>query len=182
MNFLIFIVILLLCFLLFKAWVDRKYFRSQTYNYFKKNQIMTDSEMKCFKSLHKATGEKYWIFPQVHFSAFLDNHIVGQSWRGSFSHVNGKSVDFMLCTKEELSPILAIELDDKSHEREDRQRRDYEEERIFKIAKMPLLRLKHADLDNINNLTKKITEALNIKFDEIEKPLKWYQKLLGLMR
>lgn len=179
MNFLIFIVILLLCFLLFKAWVDHKYFRSKTYSYFKKEEIMTPPELKCFKSLQQATHDKYYIFPQVHFSAFLENKIVGQNWRGSFSHINGKSVDFMLCTKDALSPVLAIELDDKSHEREDRQRRDYEEERIFKVAKMPLLRLKNEDLDSIDSLAEKIKKALTFEIGEPEKIQTWFQKLIN---
>ena len=124
---------------------------------------MTPPELACFRSLHQATRDTYWIFPQVHFSAFLENKIIGQSWRGSFSHINGKSVDFMLCTKDTLSPVLAIELDDMSHEREDRKRRDSEEERIFKMANLPLLRLKHSDLSDSTNLAHVITEALQQK-------------------
>ena len=52
-----------------------------------------------------------------------------------------KSVDFVLCDKTYLSPKLAVELDDKSHERTDRQERDVEVERILKEAGMPLLRI-----------------------------------------
>jgi very-short-patch-repair endonuclease len=45
---------------------------------------------------------------------------------------------------------LAIELDDKSHEREDRMERDIEVERIFREAGMPLLRIEnHGNFDAV---------------------------------
>jgi very-short-patch-repair endonuclease len=61
-----------------------------------------------------------------------------------------------------LSPILAIELDDMSHERSDRQERDREVERILKDANMPLLRIKnHFHFEPIK-LVQKINTALAI--------------------
>lgn len=102
---------------------------------------MTQSEKICFDNLIKAVGDKYYIFPQIHLPTILDQKIVGQNWYGAFRHIDEKSVDFILCDKTNLSPILAIELDDKSHGRPDRQERDREVERILKGANVPLLRL-----------------------------------------
>jgi hypothetical protein len=116
---------------------------------------LTEFERNCFNALVKVVGDKYWVFPQVHFSAFLNQKVIGQSWRGAFSHVNGKSVDFLLCTKETLLPTLAIELDDTTHESYDRRARDIEEERMFNVAGVPLLRLQHYDSDNLDSLSKK---------------------------
>ena len=141
---------------------------------------MTQAERDCFNSLIKATNDKYWVFPQTHFSAFLDNRVVGQNWNGAFWHINGKSVDFLLCSKEQLSPVLAIELDDSTHEREDRKQRDAEEVRMFKTANMPLLRLQHKDSNDLNGLLRKITDALNPPAtQETPEKLTWYQKLFS---
>ncbi len=118
------------------------------YQYRKKDCIMTESEGECFKALFGVVGDKYYIFPQVHLPAFLDHKIKnGQYWQGAFRHIDEKSVDFVLCDKQNLSPKLAIELDDWSHERYDRQERDREVERILKDAGMPLLRIPHGELN-----------------------------------
>jgi hypothetical protein len=118
MKTIFFLVVLVVIFLLFKRWLRR--YLWQGYSYKKKEYVMTQAERDCFNSLVKVTSDKYWLFPQAHFSAFLDSHVVGQNWNAAFWHINGKSVDFLLCTKEQLSPVLAIELDDSTHEREDR--------------------------------------------------------------
>ena len=121
---------------------------SKKYSYSKKDFIMTRAEHECFDALVKAVGEKYHVFPQVHLPSIVNNKVVGQNWKGAFNHINQKSVDFVLCDKAYLAPKLAIELDDKSHEREDRIDRDGEVERILKEAGLPLLRLEnHGSFD-----------------------------------
>jgi len=119
------------------------------YQYKLKSSIMTSSEFDFFKMLMSAVGDRYNVFPQIHLDAILNNKVYGQSWFGAFRHINEKSVDFLLCDKINAKPLLAIELDDRSHEREDRRGRDQEVERILRDVNLPLLRIK----DN-KNLTK----------------------------
>ncbi len=134
--------IMAIFFRILEGWFSRK-FPIKGYEYRKKMCIMTEAEMKCFGILFQAVEDKYYIFPQVHLSSFLDPLAFGRSRYGAFRHINGKSVDFVLCDKRELSPLLVIELDDRSHERQDRRSRDQEVERILKNAKIPILRLKY---------------------------------------
>lgn len=104
---------------------------------------MTDAERKCFRTLVEVVGSTYEIFPQVHLPSFLDHKINNrQKWFAAFRHIDEKSVDFVLCTKNDLRPVLVIELDDWSHGRSDRQERDREVERMLRDANLPLLRLK----------------------------------------
>ena len=91
----------------------------------------------------------------------LDHKVAGQNWNAAFRHVSQKSVDFVLCDKAYISPKLAIELDDRSHERTDRQERDQEVERILKGAGMPLLRLENHGKFNPQELAEKVRSALN---------------------
>lgn len=86
-----------------------------------------------------ATG-RYAVFPQVHLSALLDHTVKGQDWRAAFRHINGKSVDYVLCDINTLQPVYAVELDDPTHQRDDRIERDSEVERIFSDAQLPLVR------------------------------------------
>ncbi len=118
------------------------------YQYKKKDFFLTRAEHECFDALLKAVDGEYLIFPQVHLPTLLDNKVVGQNWRGAFKHISEKSVDFVLCDKAYISAKLAIELDDKTHERPERQDRDHEVERILSGAGIPLLRLEnHGQFD-----------------------------------
>lgn len=116
---------------------------SFNYSYKKKDFFMTRAEHECYDALIAAVGRDYYVFAQVHLPTIVNHKIKGQSWQGAFSHINRKSVDFVLCDKNYISPKLAIELDDKSHQEEDRKIRDQELERILSEANLPLLRLEN---------------------------------------
>ena len=138
-----------------KDWTE-----SKKYKYDQKNFIMTRAEHECFDALVKAVGDKYHVFPQVHLPSIVNNKVVGQNWKAAFRHISQKSVDFVLCDKAYLAPKLAIELDDKTHERADRIDRDDEVERILADAGLPLLRLEnHGNFDS-DELKRKIEETL----------------------
>lgn len=127
------------------------------YEYRKRNFFMTKAEHDLFDLLIEIFGEEFYIFAQVHLSTLFDHKIRGQNWLGAFTKINQKSVDFVLCDKSYISPKLAIELDDKSHDRQDRIDRDEEVERIFEMAGLPLLRLKGAtDREEITQKVKSL--------------------------
>jgi hypothetical protein len=98
----------------------------------KKKFFMSRAEHECFDALLAAVGEEFYIFAQVHLPPLIDNKVVGQNWAAAFKHINGKSVDFVLCDKAYIAPKRAIELDNKTHARPDRRERDMEVERILK--------------------------------------------------
>lgn len=133
----------------------RKVFKNNKYSYSAKDLIMSRAEAQFFKQLSFVVSERYYVFAQVHLSSLLDHRIRGQDWSIAFRHINGKSVDFVLCEKATLKPVYAIELDDFTHEREDRATRDAEVERIFKQAQIPLVRFK-----SMNATSEEIIQAL----------------------
>ena len=133
----------------------RKVFKNNKYSYSAKELIMSRAEAQFFKQLILVVGERYHVFPQVHLSSLLDHRIKGQDWSIAFRHINGKSVDFVLCDKSTLQPVYAVELDDFTHERKDRAERDAEVERIFKQAQLPLVRF-----NNMNATSEQIIQAL----------------------
>ena len=133
------------------------------YQYNRKNFFLTRAEHECYDALIEAVGQEYRIFAQVHLPTLVDHTIRGQDWRAALAHINRKSVDFVLCDKAYLSPKLAIELDDKSHERPDRQERDREVERILREAGVPLLRIENRGSFDPSELAQQIKETLNPK-------------------
>lgn len=158
---LVIVAIILLKVVLSNASSKRKVFKDNVYNYSAKNLLMTRTEAEFFTKLDQAVKERYYVFPQVHLSALLDHKIKGQDWRFAFRHINGKSVDFVLCDRATLRPTYAIELDDLTHEQSDRRKRDIEVERIFKEANLPLVRFKNKDISE-SEIIQALSNAMKI--------------------
>lgn len=112
------------------------------YSYKAKEHVMTSYEEMFFRTLSDIVGEKYYIFPQVHLSTVLDHKIPKQNWSYALRHINQKSVDFVLCDKNSLKPVYAVELDDRTHDSAIRIERDRIVEAIFKNANFPLVRFR----------------------------------------
>lgn len=131
------------------------------YKYTRKDFLISRPEHEFFDILVEILGGKYHIFTQVHLPTILDHKIKGQTWKAAFGHINGKSVDFVICDKAYVKPLLTIELDDRSHERLDRIERDSEVERMLQEAGMPLLRFGNNGNFNKEEIKKLVLEKLN---------------------
>jgi very-short-patch-repair endonuclease len=124
----------------------KKVFKNNIYSYTAKSSLMSKTESDFFVKLERAVSERYYVFPQVHLSAILDHRVKGQEWKYAFRHINGKSVDYVLCSRATLKPTYAIELDDYTHDKPDRRERDSEVERIFEAASLSLVRFRNKDV------------------------------------
>ncbi len=145
---LIFIVIILARTVLANSRNTKKVFKNNVYSYSAKLLLMTRTEAEFFVRLNRIVEERYFVFPQVHLSALLYYNGREHNRLYAFRHINGKSVDFVLCDKETLRPTYAIELDDKTHENADRKERDSEVERIFEEAELPLVRFRDKNVSD----------------------------------
>jgi very-short-patch-repair endonuclease len=130
------------------------------YSYRHKQFFMTRAENGFYQGLVRAVGDRYAIFAQVHLPDIVDEKVPGQDWRAARTRINRKSIDFVLCDKEYLNPKLAIELDDASHEREERQARDAFVEEVLCMAELPLLRVHYSENIDVEELKKRIAAAL----------------------
>jgi len=156
------VLIIFVLILIYKS-LDKKRKNNKSpekYQYKRKDFFLSRAEHACYDALIDAVGSDYYIFSQVHLPTIVDNKIVGQYWRGAFRHIDENSVDFVLCDKKYISPKLVIELDDQTHERLDRQKRDKEVERILQEAGLPLLRLENHGKFNPSELLEKINAIL----------------------
>jgi very-short-patch-repair endonuclease len=94
---------------------------------FKRRRFLMDSnaEYGLFKVLIELYGDKYYIFPQVHYSHLLETSKHDwREFRRLMSRIERKSADFVLCAKADVSPQLVIELDGPTHARASRKERD----------------------------------------------------------
>lgn len=134
---------------------------STKYRYRRKDFIMTKAENDFFDVIMQAVGDNYHVFPQVHLSEFLDHKVKGQNWQHALHYINQKSVDYVICDKQYRRPLLAIELDDWSHNSTIRQERDANVERIFQESGMPLLRFKDFTNLSVAEVAPRIQGALS---------------------
>lgn len=110
------------------------------YAYKVRPSLMTAPEKSAFALLREALPE-YEIYPQIALVSIIDK--TSAAYRNELFRV----LDFCVFTRGDVSPVLAVELNDSSHERADRRERDEKVKCILERAGLPLLTLKLADLD-----------------------------------
>jgi hypothetical protein len=80
----------------------------------------------------------------------------------AFNRISSKHVDFLLVQRSDGRPILGIELDDSSHEQEDRKIRDVFVDRVFSSAGLPILHVPVKSAYEPKDLRRRIDEALAV--------------------
>ena len=121
---------------------------STVYRYNRKYFIMTEREQEFYKKLKLVCGDSILIFPQIHLSSLFFHNVKGQNFKLAFRFINRLSVDFVLVDSRNFKTLLAIELDDSTHNEKDRVKRDLIVNDIFKKANFPLLRIDSIKIDN----------------------------------
>lgn len=105
-----------------------------------RDDFLSPAERSFFRALASAAGEQLVVCPKVNladiFFVLKPNENVAYR-----NKIDRKHVDFLLCDATSLTPRLAVELDDKSHQRGDRQARDAFVDEVFKVGGLPLLRV-----------------------------------------
>ena len=81
-----------------------------------------------------------------------------QSWQ---NRIHAKHIDFLICDRGTLEAKLAVELDDATHQRPDRQARDTFVNQALSDAGVPLLRIDVGPSYDTQALRRVIDERLN---------------------
>ena len=130
----IFLLIVAIMVILFRKKPPLKYRRVKN--------IFTPSERKFYRILQEVLPQEYLLFAKVRVAdVILPVSAKDRSrWRSAFNKVACKHFDYIVCDKD-LNILFAIELDDASHSRSDRQDRDIFLNWACKSAGLPLLRI-----------------------------------------
>lgn len=112
--------------------------------------LMSPAEAQTFRVLHKMLAQRGYICPKVRISDLVKVSAPGNASARmrAFSSISQKHVDFAIMTVSG-KIIMAIEVDDASHDRPKVQARDALVNMVFDKAGIPLIRVKpgHAHLD-----------------------------------
>jgi hypothetical protein len=128
--------------------------------FFRRKYLLTKSEKSFYGVLRRILGDCY-IFAKVRLADLVEadeRHLLRKS---NFDHIKSKHIDFVICDGA-LSPLIAVELDDSSHQRPDRVARDRDVNRILEIAQLPLLRVPVRKVYDEVEITKQLLAMLHL--------------------
>ncbi|WP_298628937.1 DUF2726 domain-containing protein [uncultured Thermus sp.] len=107
-----------------------------------RHSVLTPAERSFLGVLERAVPEGVRVWPKVRLVDVLYIDARGKERQAALNRVLAKHVDFLLVRAQDARPLLAIELDDRSHQREDRQERDRFLEALARQVGLSLVRVR----------------------------------------
>lgn len=167
----IYIGIAVICLLLFLSFlinkIDSKKSKAEEKYPYKLRKFLSPYEHNFYEALKPlANVNGFTIMSKVRLADIVE---VEKGFNKSeyftyFAKIQSKHVDFLLCDKQTVNPLLVIEIDDKSHERQDRIKRDKFVDNLFRTVNLPILHT-----NNIQTLENQIKEKMLPKENATDK-------------
>lgn len=105
-----------------------------------KTSIVTPVEKWMYNVIQSELPENFLITPKIGMKDFIDIK-KGKDFMRHFTHIAQKHIDFLICEKDTLSPVLGIEIDDSSHQKESRRDRDQSVDEIYNAIGLKVLHI-----------------------------------------
>ncbi len=137
---------------------------AQSFPYKRQTRLLSPAEKHFLDALSPLVQQNYMIAYKVRLADILAVTARGKEWHKAFSRITQKHLDFVLCEWPSTRPILVIELDDASHDRPDRQKRDAFVNSALRAANLPILHVRAATSYDPKELGEQIAERIG---DEI---------------
>ncbi len=104
-----------------------------------RDDFLSPAEFSFFKVLSSAVGPQLTIQSKVRLADIFFVARPNEN-RSYFGKISQKHLDFLVCDSVTMQPVFGVELDDSSHNRNNRQKRDEFIESVSHAAGLPLLR------------------------------------------
>ncbi|MEJ2654782.1 MAG: DUF2726 domain-containing protein [Acidihalobacter sp.] len=136
--------------------------KNDNYPYTQQRALFTAAERSFLGVLDQAVGEQYRIFGKVRVADVIEPRkgLDKGKRQTAFNKIQSKHFDFLLCAKNDLSILCAIELDDKSHKQRKRQERDHFLGNACRAAGVPLLHIPAQHGYTVHDLRTRIYDSL----------------------
>jgi very-short-patch-repair endonuclease len=148
----------------FKEWLQTQTEKA-SFTYRRQPSLFSAAERSFLGVLEQASGADYKVFAKVRI-ADLMQPAFGARRQSALNRIVGKHVDFVLCDSRDLSVVGVIELDDKSHNQSNRQRRDAFVDKAFASAGIPIAHFPARAAYNIGSIRETLQEAFQLKLQE----------------
>jgi hypothetical protein len=114
-----------------------------SYPYRRQDEFLTAAERDFYRTLVPAVSDWAVVFAKVRLGDLFKTVTPDRKeWYRARNRIERKHVDFVLVDRETLQPLLGIELNDRSHQRKDRQERDRLVVNTFAAAELSLVGVK----------------------------------------
>lgn len=126
--------------------------------YGKRDDFLSAAEISFFHVLKSLLPAEYHLCTKVRIGdlVFVRRPHENQAAR---NRIDRKHVDFLICDAKTMEPKMAIELDDKSQQRKDRQERDAFVDEVFRAAGIPLVHIPAAKSYQIDEIRRELDAA-----------------------
>lgn len=121
--------------------------------------LLTRGEAAFFGPLQEAVNGKFLIMSKVRLADIVT--CSKSKWRTGFGGaISQKHLDFVLCDRKTTGFVLAVELDDRSHEAEHRKRRDRFLNEVLASVGIRILRIRARPFYSVSELRQTLFNAL----------------------
>jgi hypothetical protein len=169
MEWLLLLALLIIAALVVLA-LTKKSANSEEFPYELNEQLFSPAERSFYGVLNQAVQDKAVVFGKVRIADILrpSKGLSKSKWQAAFNKIKSKHFDYVICSPDTLSILSVIELDDKSHSKVNRTKRDKFIEGACSAAGLKLYRLKASATYNINELRDLINHSSD---SEINNPV-----------
>lgn len=140
------------------------------YPYHLREQLLSPAELSFYEVLRTIIGDSGVIFVKVGLGdIFKVKKDDPSRYRIYTNKIDRKHVDFLICDPATMRPLLGVELDDKSHQRPDRQERDAFVDEVFKSAGLGIVHVPAKRGYVIEELAKQIAPYITMSNTAVQR-------------
>ncbi|MBB4200238.1 hypothetical protein CCR94_02420 [Rhodoblastus sphagnicola] len=107
-----------------------------------RGRFLSRNEKEFLSKLDRVVSARYRVFAQVRLADLVDVEGSKGARFDMMRPVFGKSVDFVVCDRATLDPVMVLEVDDRTHDASDRRGRDALVNRVCAEAGLRLVRVR----------------------------------------
>ena len=128
--------------------------------YRRKEYLLSKAERSFYEVLAVTVDSRLMVFPKIRLLDLVEPLRGAENRQALRNRVQSKHVDFVLCDRAALRPVLVVELDDASHQRQNRKDRDASLDSILASAGLPILHMRAERGYTTSELKQKIASAI----------------------
>ena len=129
--------------------------------YSKRKYFFSAAERSFYEILKRLASAEHTVFAKVRLADLVCVSKGADAWQSHFNRINRKYLDFVLCNRD-LAPVVAIELDDASHDEEDRDPRDKFVDQVLAAA-LPILRVRAKRAYNLDEVRRLLSPYVQVQ-------------------
>lgn len=155
------ILVVLIVIILFLLIANKKSNSTDScFSYTQVDTLFTPAERSFYGVLRQVIGTEAEVFAKVRVAdVLMPEKGQGRSgWQTAFNKISRKHFDFLVCNRDDLSILCAVELDDKSHQKKSRKERDAFLSSACLSAGVPLVNVRAQASYNVSEINTLLAE------------------------